>query len=164
MINIKTMKDQLKKWTVDLIGEWYKKIIFGIFAYLLSIFGILKLKDILQMPVPLWLVILISLSILFGCAILFLIHSRKSSNAPSYKVRYFNIGNYKWETKIYKDSFFEVEKYPLCIKHDLRFIFGNNGKYCPAPNCNNKLSEYDEFKIYESAKSIIENKVRNKDY
>lgn len=87
-----------------------------------------------------------------------------SSPASNYIIKYFTIGNYKWETKIYKDDHFEVEKYPLCIKHDLRFIFGINGKYCPAPNCNNRISKYDEFKIYESAKSIIENKVRNKDY
>ena len=84
------------------------------------------------------------------------------SNALTHETRYFTIGNYKWETIIYNDGTFEVEKYPFCIKHDLRFIFGRTEKYCPGSeeeSCNNRLSEYDEFEVYEAAKSIIEKRV-----
>jgi hypothetical protein len=82
-------------------------------------------------------------------------------------IKHFTIGNYKWETKIYDYGFFEVDEYPICVTHDLKFIFGNGGKYCPGTEketCNNKIRESDHFKIYQSAKSIIENKVRNKTY
>jgi len=88
-----------------------------------------------------------------------------SKNPPV--IRYFPIGNYKWATTIYENGHFDVDKYPFCIKHDLRFIFSSDAKYCPGTEkerCGNKLGKHDEFKIYETAKSIIENKVRNKNY
>jgi hypothetical protein len=117
----------------------------------------------MQLPTPLWVATILVFVVL---AYTYLKQKKRleSSKSPDYKINYFTIGNFKWKTKIYKDGSFEVEKYPFCIKHDLRFIFGNHEKHCPAPNCNNRITEYDEFKIYESAKSIIEKTVRNKDY
>lgn len=86
--------------------------------------------------------------------------------APKSVTKYFTIGDYKWKTKIY-DDWFGVDKYPFCKTHDLQFIFGTNGKHCPGTEkekCNSILRERDEFKVYESAKSIIENKIRNGEY
>ena len=113
-------------------------------------------------PTPLWVTVVL-VALCFGY--IYLKNQKKiqssAPEAPDYRTCYFTIGNYKWETKIYKDGDFEVNEYPLCVKHNLRFIFGRYEKYCPDQNCNNKINNSDEFKIYESAKSIIENKIRN---
>lgn len=159
------MKDKLKKWTIDIIGEGYKKILLGVVVYLLSIAGTLKLKDMLQMPVPLWLVILIFLSILFGCAILFLIHSYISSNKPNYQFEDFPIGQYIWETKVYNYGYCDVERTPRCLEHDLKFLYTSSSRYCPEidnKNCNNRIAESEHYKIYETAKSYIDKQVRNR--
>ncbi len=119
------------------------------------------LLQILKTPTPIWITI-ISVLLVFACLKIIKV---RSSSKLHYKTKYFTINNYKWEVKIYDYGYFEIEKYPFCTIHDLRFIYGSNGKYCPGTEnetCKNWLSEYDEFKVYESAKSIIENKIRNK--
>ena len=161
---------KLLKHTLNFFASIGKGIIVAIVVGLVGVSVLISyvtntLNYIIQsikLPTPLWATIVLVI-LCFGYIYLRTSKSH-SSRPPNYKIKYLTIGNHKWETKIYKDGYFEVEKYPLCIKHDLRFIFGNHEKHCPAPNCNNRISEYDEFKIYESAKSIIENKVRNKDY
>jgi hypothetical protein len=85
MINIKIIQDKLPQWLQDSIADVRKQIIGVIVLFVLSSAGILWLKNVLQKRVPLWLVILISLSILFGCAILFLFRSRQSSKPSNYK-------------------------------------------------------------------------------
>ena len=159
------MKNKLKKWSLDLIGEQYKKALLGIFAYLLSIAGILKLKAILQTPIPLWIVILISLSILFGCVILFLIHSRKSSKTPSYKIEYFTIGDLKWKTKVYDHCRFEIEIISVCKEHNLLLIKGPNDYYCPeiiTENCKIMIDHDSYSFLYGLAKSYIDKEIRTK--
>ena len=79
------MLNKLKKWTIESLGDQYKKILLYIVGYLLSIVGIQKLRDTLQMLVPLWIVMLIVLSILFCFAILSLLRSRQSSKPRYYK-------------------------------------------------------------------------------
>jgi len=85
MINIKIMQNKLKQWTIDLIGDGYKWILVTFGIYLLSILGTIKLKSILQIPIPIWIVIVILLSILSGSLIFFLFHSRQSSKPSHYK-------------------------------------------------------------------------------
>ena len=115
---------------------------------------------IANMPTPLWVTIV--LAVLY-CGYIYVtitkipIASNKANQAKKSTnvVKYFNIGNYKWKTTIYENDYFEVDKCPLCIKHDLKFIYGSREKYCPGTEkekCNNKLSEYDEFKIYSCQK------------
>jgi len=124
--------------------------------------------DIAQTPTPLWATT--ALALLSGVYIYLKTSIHRSSSLPqkrNYVIKHFAIGPYKWETKIYDYGYFEVDKYPLCTTHDLKFIFSSDGKYCPGTEkekCNNRLNKNDEFKVYESAKSIIENKVRNKTY
>ncbi len=125
------------------------------------------LLQAIKTPVPIWAVILLALLV----SVYLKIKKTHSSSTLDYKTKYFTIGNFKWETKIYNYGGFEVDKYPICTTHDLKFISGFtsgiNEKYCPGTEnetCINRLSEYDEFKVYKSAKSIIENKVRNKKY
>lgn len=120
-------------------------------------------KQTANMPTPLWATIVL---VALCCGYIYLkqLKNFQSSESPDYKIRYFTIGNYKWEVEIYKGGYFKVNEYPFCVKHDLRFIFGSNEKYCPGTEkerCNNSLSKYDEFKVYETAKSIIENKIKN---
>ena len=124
--------------------------------------------QIAKIPTPLWATIAL---VLLCCVYIYLKSARLQLSAPTSskkpKTVYFPIGKYKWETKVYDDGSFEVSKYPFCVKHDLRFIFASHWKYCPGTEnekCDNSLSDNDEFKVYETAKSIIENLVRNKKY
>ena len=120
--------------------------------------------DILQSPTPLWVTIAVTLLLLIY------VYVKSKSAAASHSsisiTKYFNIGKYKWKATIH-DDWFEVEKYPFCKKHDLQFIFSTSGKRCPGTDtekCDSILRESEEFKVYESAKSIIDNKIRNNEY
>ena len=120
--------------------------------------------DIVQSPTPLW----VTIAITFLLLIYVYVKSRSATASRASKsiTKYFNIGKYKWKAKIY-DDWFEVDKYPFCKKHDLQYIFSTSGKYCPGTDdesCDSILRESEEFKVYESAKSIIENKIRNNEY
>lgn len=123
--------------------------------------------NMLQSATPLWatiLLIIVSDLLLY----IYLSQQEKIPLSPpprNYKTEYFTIDNLKWKTKIYDYGDFEVDQYPICLKHDLPFIFSNNYKYCPEvdkDNCKNKIYINDEFKIYETAKSYIEKQIRNK--
>jgi hypothetical protein len=131
------------------------------------------LLQILKSPTPLWATIsLIALCCLYTYVRVVQILSKsermdQASKPPPHETKYFTVGNYKWETKIYDNNYFEVDKYPYCIKHDLKFIFRRDSKYCPgteSEKCGYELRDSQFFEAYESAKSIIENKVRNKKY
>ena len=133
----------------------------------------LSLTETIQSPTPLWASI--ALALLLTAYIYLKSQSSQSTSTtpptktkPKYIIKFFTIGQCKWETKIYDGNYFEINEYPFCIAHDLRFIFGYNGKYCPHVEnfikCGNRLSEYDEFAVYETAKSSIEKKIRNKEY
>ena len=79
-------------------------------------------------------------------------------------MKYFTIGNFKWKTQIYKNGDFEVDKYPYCIKHDLRFIYSHGAKFCPGTaneKCVYELRDSHFFEAYESVKSIIEKELKN---
>jgi hypothetical protein len=118
---------------------------------------------ILTIPTPLWATIVLVLLVIAY------IKMKKSSpsSASNYIIKYFTIGKFKWKTKIYDYGYFEIDKYPFCITHDLQFIYGDNSKYCPGTEkekCNNRIYESDFSHIYESAKSNIDKLVRNKQY
>lgn len=80
---------------------------------------------------------------------------------PTSTTKYLTVGRHKWEVTIYKNGKFNLNEYPICIDHDLKFIFGSQSKYCPVQGCNNRVSDYDEFKIHESIKSLIDRNIRN---
>ncbi|MEK6582751.1 MAG: hypothetical protein AABY50_09145 [Nitrospirota bacterium] len=167
------LKATIRKW-LKLIGGDSRQAIVGyiVVALILASGGILSLSktalniflQIVNIPTPLWATTLL----LLLCGLYSYLKQRKNPESyepPNYKLCYFTIGNYKWEVKVYKSGYFKVNEYPFCVKHDLRFIFGSNEKYCPGTEnerCNNNLPKYDEFKVFEAAKSIIENKIRNK--
>ena len=177
--------ETMKQWLLNRIKKIFENTESAITAVIVVALlggsaGILALSknalyyflQIVNIPTPLWVttaLVIVSCGYIYAK---FLKYPTKLNQADQESktrqvVKYFSIGNYKWKTIIYESDSFEVDEYPFCIKHDLRFIFGGDGKYCPGTEkerCNNKLSKYDEFKIYQSAKSIIENKVRNKDY
>lgn len=172
---MKNLHEAVKTYFKKVCSDLHSAIV-GIIvtALILSVGGIYLIsknlwiwfKTIVLSPTPLWATTALVIVVL----VYIYVKIQKTHSSPSpknYITKYFTIGNYKWETKIYKSDYFEVDKYPYCVKHDLKFIFGRDGKYCPGTEnerCDNGLREHDEFKIYESAKSIIENKVRNKSY
>ena len=131
----------------------------------------IALINTIQSPTPLWatvILVFVVLAYIYLKTIKNHLLSDSPESKPDYIIKQFPIGKYKWEAKIYENNYFEVDEYPLCITHDLRFIFGSNEKYCPhienSKRCNSSLNKYDEFATYEAAKSIIEKKIRNKDY
>lgn len=168
-----------------LLKAWLKKICSDLHSAILSLivlsivvafFGwtsgvipkrlILTLFEILKLPTPLWATIL--LLIVFG-----LYEYRKKKGNPEssddlpldYKIEYFTFGDYKWKTKIYKKRF-EVDKTPICNKHDLPLIYERSYRYCPETEnnkCSNKIWHGDEhYKLYETAKAYIEKEIRNR--
>jgi hypothetical protein len=123
--------------------------------------------QILTTPTPLWATILL---VLLGYLYIYLkFRQIQASSAPrtttanEYKIGYFTIGKLKWKTKIYESGDFEVDKYPICIKHDLTFVYGNSYIYCPENlygRCDNKIYDSNRSQIYEAAKSYIEKEIR----
>ena len=160
------MIKKFQKYLTDLISKYSLGLIVYLIPYPLAVTGILSLKDKLLIQTPLWLVLLLLLSIILCYQLLFLFHSRKPSKKPPYKIEYFTIGDYKWKTRIHNLYYFEVEEYPYCIEHDTQFILrkvrDNWEKYCPIEKCNKILKESDQFKIHESTKSMIEKILRDK--
>lgn len=140
----------------------------GIYIFFQSLW--LQLKSIMQSPTPLWATIAL---ILLCCSYIHVRVCRKleklnqsgqSIESPPSQTKYYTIGDFIWEVEVHANGYFEVNQYPLCAKHSLRLIYGNYGKYCPEvlnKNCTNTLNKKDEFRTYESAKSIIENKIKN---
>lgn len=114
------MQNKLLQWLKNSASDFRTQIIGVIVLYLLSSSGILWLKNVLQKPIPLWLVILFLLSILSGCVLLSLLRSRQSS-----KPRYL--------------------KY--CPECDLGIDVKNSENYCQCgtkylakcPQCNKKI-------------------------
>lgn len=171
---MQNLKKKLKAYIKKLLSDLHSAIVsIAVAALFLAVGGMYifaknvwdALAKILQSPTPIWATMFLVLAVL---AYIYLKSQKRYPYKPNNpKIKYFTIGKYKWEVKIYDSGSFSVEKYPYCVDHDLKFIFGNRGKYCPGTErekCNNQISEHDEFKIYESAKSIIERKVRNNEY
>jgi len=159
------LKTNIKKWTARLLSELLIQLIAASILYLLSAVGIfLLIKNKLQLQVPLWRVLLISLSILFGCLILFLIYS--SRRFP--KIKYLTVGDQKWKTIIFDSRHFEVEKNPICKEHNLPFISGSHNIHCPERRiklkCKNFILHEDHDKTYEIAKSYIDKMIRERNY
>ena len=125
-------------------------------------------KNIAQSPTPLWATITLS-SI---CCLYTYVKSSKipttlnregqpANEPPPFKIKYLTTGPYKWKVTVFNDGEFDLDECPICTAHDLKFIFGNQSKYCPNLDCNNRLSQYDEFKVRETVKSLIERNIRN---
>jgi len=124
------------------------------------------LIDIMLLQTPVWVTIVLFLALVLYVYII-------TRNTQSYRsprkniIKYFTIGKYTWKTDIDEYGNFEVDEYPFCPKHDLQFIFDRYKKYCPGneiEKCDNEIRDSEHFHIFEKAKSIIESKVRNKNY
>jgi hypothetical protein len=127
-------------------------------------------------PTPLWATILLVILVFLYIRKRFRIRyssfasipaSSESATTPKYKIEYFTVGYYKWETKIYRKDYFEVDKYPICSKHDLPLIYDNFTYQCPEvdkQNCDNKFPYETHEKLYATAKSYIEKEIRNSNY
>ena len=172
MPTLKQVQEELKKFLSTLLHNIFATIAVSIVGIPVLISWATGTIDILfetiKLPTPLWAtIVLVLLMVVY-------VYIKTGKRCPSvtpktrrFITKYFTVGKYKWETKIYDSGYFEVDKYPFCTTHDLKFIYSSNGKYCPGTDkqsCNNILRTHDEFKVYESAKSNIENKVRNKQY
>jgi len=136
----------------------------GIYLFAKNVWN--PLINILQTPTPLWatiaLVLLVALYI--QTKIKLIAETSQLLPVKKIKIKFFDIGDYRWKATIYRPDYFELDKYPYCPIHDTRFIFGRDKKFCPGNDnniCKNNLPKRDEFSEYEAAKSIIESKIRN---
>jgi hypothetical protein len=122
------------------------------------------LFELLQTSTPLWSTILL-VCICIGLTYYLIARLKKPSQTLRYKIKYYDIGNYRWKVKVFRRDYFEVEKTPLCIKHDMQFVssFENYGSFHYCPKCNKKISyTFNESdKIYSEAISQIDKKVRD---
>lgn len=90
-----------------------------------------------------------------------------SSPPAGDKVEYFVVGDHKWKTTIYSDSYYKVDKNPICNAHDLPFVSGSHSRYCPEAinrKCKNIIKNDDLSGIYEIVNSYIDRQIRNKDH
>lgn len=162
------MQKILKAWIKKIFSDLHSIILTAIVLSFLGTGGASLVsektwhlvKKAILLPLPLWLTIALVL------ATYTYFHIKKlRSYSFRHKTKYFTIGNFKWETKIYSNTCFEVENTPLCAKHDLRLLFSGSSRYCPEAdkrNCKNQISDYDHYKIYSTAKSYIDKQIRNK--
>ena len=123
----------------------------------------IAIHETMLSPTPIW----VSTALVFLVVVYVYWKNRKvhSNKKPNFDVAFFTIGGAKWKIKIYED-WFEVDEYPFCAKHDVQFIFAHNKKHCPGilgERCDNNLSDRKYFEIYESVKSMVESKIRNKE-
>lgn len=161
------MLKKILQWLTNYLADILNKVIAGVILLCLSASALVVWsRNLLQTPIQLWIVILISLSILFCCAILFLIYSRNSSSAPAYKIKYFTVNNQKWKVKIFDSGYFEVDYNPICPTHDLPFVSGTSFLACPEfvnKKCDNFILHKDHHITYKVAESYIDKKIRNKE-
>lgn len=90
--------------------------------------------------------------------------SQSRLRKPKPKTEFFTYGDLKWKVIIHRDDWHEVDKTPFCSEHDVQFIYGTNRNYCPyllKEKCANNLRDSDHHRVYSSASSIIESKLRN---
>lgn len=157
------MQKKLKKWLLDSIGDVRKQIISVVVLYLLSNagIGIFRLKGALQMPVPLWAVMGITLFILFGCAMLFLFFSYKNS---SNKVKNELVGaeGFKWETTFQNKSVLYVSNIPFCEIHELRLTQFQEKYHCTDGDCNTSIDACNLSTVYKVAYNHIERDIMQK--
>lgn len=164
------LKALSQKWLVKIFSDVHSAIVGMVVLALISSIGVvayffqtlwLALITAMQLPTPLWLTIVLAL--VAGLYIFLNKGLSHSSVQPKPKTCFFTTGKLKWNFEINGDRF-KIDKYPYCVNHDVKFIFSHNKKYCPGTlgeKCDNYLSDRDEFKVYESVKSIVEGKLRN---
>jgi hypothetical protein len=169
------LKQRIKKLfenTESTITNIFLLALFGGSATILAVSkkALSAFLQIATTPTPLWATISL---VLLVCLYIYikLRQSHSSYVSPSEyhptdpQLEYITVGEYKWQVAIFNNGAFSVDQYPYCIKHDLKFIFKSDGKYCPEVdkgNCDSKISERNQFNTYETAKSYIEKEIRNR--
>lgn len=165
------MLQLLKKWMTKIFSDAHGAIV-GLLivmaiGYLVTLTRTqwFSLFELLKTPLPLWSLILL---VLCSVALTYSITSRIQNNPSEppipYKIKYYNVGDYRWKVGVYRDDYFEMADMPLCIIHDLTFICYQQIYSCPE-NINGKCSpvfygpRYNSIK--EDAKSHIDKMVRD---
>ena len=118
----------------------------------------------IKSPTPLWASIAF---VLVCCVYIYLKYEIYRPSGIPNKVKFFDVGGYRWKAIIRRDNYFELDKYPYCPVHDVRFVYSKDRKFCPGTEteiCENNLPKRDEFIEYEAAKSMIDKKIRDKSY
>jgi hypothetical protein len=85
-MKVNTVLNKLSRWFLSVLRDTRSHVVGVCVVCLLSTSGILKLKEILKKPIPLWIVSLLLLFVLSGCVILFLLqhHSLTHHRKPKY--------------------------------------------------------------------------------
>lgn len=134
-MNINKMKFQIQKWLKGHFPELLLKFVLSFFLYLLSLAGVLLiLKEMLLTPVPLWLLCLISLTILFGCVTLWLIFSR-SSLKPNLK--FIDYGGVAWKVIYLSKYKIKIDPVSCCIEHHVQHTQEVHNYICPKCGTDN---------------------------
>ena len=174
------MKELIQKSIKLIFGDTRQAIIsMLVFALVGGYSGLLYLSKtvleisllILNMQMPLWAT---SALIVLCCLYTYvrvvknlspLNQTDQSPKPLPHKIMSFTIDDLKWNTKIYDDGKFEVDRISICLEHDLTLIRDNIDYYCPEylkKNCKIMIDHIEYDLRYVTAKSYIGKKIRNK--
>lgn len=172
-LQLKEMMNILKKWIITIFFDIHSSLI-SIIVGVILVGGIglsLSFQDIrlyiykkLQISMPIWIVILIVIFCILLTGVI-IIYRRNRDNEIPYKIKYITVMGYKWEVKIYKHYYFEVEKTPICINHNLKLVSGREGMYCPEVvnnECDSIIPPKYSDRFYLEVESYIDKIVRDK--
>ena len=169
MPTLESLKEQSKKFLSTLLHNVLATAILAIIGVPVLVSWVTGTLDTLfqtiQSPMPIWAAI----ALVLLSAVYVQIKSKQNpepSEPPKSKnkERFVDIGRYRWKVIIFSSFGFDIDRYPYCQTHNVKFIQGTNRKYCPGDGneqCRNAIGKSEEFHLYESAKSIVENKIRS---
>lgn len=170
MINI------LKKWIIKIFSDIHNSLISIIVVIFLGGIGLsLSREDvrhyiykILQISIPLWIGILVVL--IFSIILVWVvIYKRNRDSKPPYKIKYFDVRDYKWEVKVYKHKYYEIDRTPICKTHDLKMVpYGFGSLWCCPEirnenefnKCNKKLHQGKMDQLFIEVNSYVDKIVR----
>lgn len=160
------LKSYINKLFSDVHSAIIQMLVYSIpggvvLSYILSETLQIYTKKLLLLPTPIWVSIILFLSIL---AYIYLKTKklRPRQNSINYKIKYYEASNYKWKTKIYQDNSFEIEVPLICLKHNLILKQSLFSFRCPEENCLSIIYTPLLFIPYQEAKSYIDREIRIK--
>lgn len=159
---LKRLIRELKKFLSTLLHNMFATIAIGLIGVPVLISWATGTFDILfqtiKSPMPVWATIV--LVVLLGLYIYLKTEKSHSRQASVYPVKYFTVDKYKWKATIYGVENFEVDRTPICLKHDLPLVFTSSYYYCPDSTCENKLRNSEHYNYHSTAKSYIDRELR----
>lgn len=155
------LKQRIKKAFENTESTITSVIVLALFGGSATILAVSKkalsvFLQIITIPTPLWATILL---VLLGYLYIYL-KFRKASVPPPNEtsIEYFTVGKQKWEATIYNNRLLSINEKPICMQHDLLFIYTNRFYICPEVennNCKNVIDAKNHYKVKAIATSYI---------